>query len=219
VKIAGPGLAKLSDRSRKMVFIGYESGTKGYILFDPATSKLAVSRDVIFEENVPWVWDRSMCNTNHSVTDNFIVHYESADQNPTIEETQDSAVSPGAGSAGMNSASQGSGVGHDEAPNSPHTPIHSAASNQGGATPSDHDSGNSNGAPQRFRTLTDLLDSTYEVLDYEYSGVCMLAANEPVSVEEALEQPCWKRAMQDEIIQSTRTRPGKSQNCQVDAKL
>jgi hypothetical protein len=95
----------------------------------------------------------------------------------------------------MNSAGQGSGVGHDEAPNSPHTPIHSAASNQGGATPSDHDSGNSNGAPQRFRTLTDLLDSTYEVLDYEYSGVCMLAADEPVSVEEALEQPCWKRAM------------------------
>jgi hypothetical protein len=54
VKIAGPGLTKLSDRSRKMVFIGYESGTKGYRLFDPATSKLAVRRDVIFEENVPW---------------------------------------------------------------------------------------------------------------------------------------------------------------------
>jgi hypothetical protein len=140
-----------------------------------------------------------MCNTDHSVTDSFIVHYESAEQNLTIEETEDSAVSPGAGSVGMNSAGQGSGVGHDEAPNSPHTPVHSATSNQGGATPSDHDSGNSNGAPQRFRTLTDLLDSTYEVLDYEYSGVCMLAADEPVSVEEALEQPCWKRAMQDEM--------------------
>jgi len=29
--------------------------------------------------------------------------------------------------------------------------------------------------------------------------VCMLAADEPVSVEEALEQDCWKRAMQDEL--------------------
>lgn len=33
VKAAGPGLQKLSDRSKKMVFIGYESGSKGYRFF------------------------------------------------------------------------------------------------------------------------------------------------------------------------------------------
>jgi hypothetical protein len=31
-----------------MVFIGYESGTKGYRFFDPSTKKLVISRDVIF---------------------------------------------------------------------------------------------------------------------------------------------------------------------------
>jgi len=50
VKLVGPGLNKLSNRSKKMVFIGYESGTKGYIFFDPATNRLVVSRDAIFDE-------------------------------------------------------------------------------------------------------------------------------------------------------------------------
>lgn len=54
VKLVGPGISKLSDRSSKMVFIGYESGTKGYRLFDPSTNRLVVSREVIFEENKPW---------------------------------------------------------------------------------------------------------------------------------------------------------------------
>jgi hypothetical protein len=53
VKQVGPGINKLSDRSKQMVFIGYESGTKGYRLFDPTTNRLVVSRDVVFEENVP----------------------------------------------------------------------------------------------------------------------------------------------------------------------
>jgi len=52
VKHNGPGLSKLSDRSSKMVFIGYESGTKGYRLYDPSTGRLVVSRDVIFEEHL-----------------------------------------------------------------------------------------------------------------------------------------------------------------------
>jgi transposase InsO family protein len=48
VKQLGPGINKLLDRSKSMVFIGYESGTKGYRLFDPSTRRLVVSRDVIF---------------------------------------------------------------------------------------------------------------------------------------------------------------------------
>ena len=50
VKKVGPGISKLSDRSTKMVFIGYETGTKGYRVYDPVTKKLHISRDVIFEE-------------------------------------------------------------------------------------------------------------------------------------------------------------------------
>jgi hypothetical protein len=60
VKIAGPNLSKLSDRSKKMVFIDYEIGTKGYRFYDPSTAKLVVSKDVVFAENEPWSWDSTV---------------------------------------------------------------------------------------------------------------------------------------------------------------
>jgi hypothetical protein len=47
--------------------------------------------------------------------------------------------------------------------------------------------------------LTDLFDTTDEILDYEYSGLCLLAADEPASVDEALEEDCWKDAMKAEL--------------------
>jgi hypothetical protein len=57
VKKNGPGISKLSDRSISMVFIGYETGTKGYRFCDPIANKLHVSRDVIFEESQAWNWE------------------------------------------------------------------------------------------------------------------------------------------------------------------
>lgn len=33
----------------------------------------------------------------------------------------------------------------------------------------------------------------------EYNGVCMLAADEPANVEQALEETCWKDAMRAEL--------------------
>jgi hypothetical protein len=47
--------------------------------------------------------------------------------------------------------------------------------------------------------LADLFDSTEQIHDFEYNGVCMLAADEPASVEHALEQDCWRRAMEEEM--------------------
>ena len=35
--------------------------------------------------------------------------------------------------------------------------------------------------------------------NYDFSGTCLLAADEPVSVDEALEQSCWKDAMQAKL--------------------
>jgi hypothetical protein len=56
VKKVGPGISKLTDRSTPMVFIGYETGTKGYRVYDPIAKKLHISRDVIFEEGKAWNW-------------------------------------------------------------------------------------------------------------------------------------------------------------------
>jgi hypothetical protein len=44
-----------------------------------------------------------------------------------------------------------------------------------------------------------LYDSTNEVVDFEYSGVCMLAGDEPMNIEQALEEACWIKAMEEEM--------------------
>lgn len=49
-------LRKLDDRTRILVHLGTEPGSKAYRLFDPNTRKLVVSRDVVFDEEKGWTW-------------------------------------------------------------------------------------------------------------------------------------------------------------------
>ena len=187
VKQNGSGINKLSDRSSKMLFIGYESGTKGYRFFDPSTGRLVVSRDVIFEEHQAWNMKGAEVNTESSEyeTETFTVHYPSTIAEPTMEEN---AGDLPAGAEGEQSADQGGVVDPNEATPNPHN---SPGSNQPAAgifaTPRSQHSEETFGGPLRFRTLNDLFDSTEEIHDYEYSGMCLLAADEPSGIEEALE--------------------------------
>lgn len=197
VKIAGPGLTKLADRSKKMVLLGYETGTTGYRLFDPVTERLCISRDVLFEENRPWEWDKAT-EVRQVEPETFTVEFQTTIHHPTHSENEadsnaDNAVSPpGSGSVAQN---------FDGDPQSPvqepaHIPNTPSTEQGHRGTPL---SQASQDAPLRFRTISDLLDSTEEVHNFEYSGVCLLAADEPMSVEQALEQDCWRRAMQEEL--------------------
>jgi len=43
---------KLDSRSLKCVFLGYKSGTKGYVLYDLHSKSIFVTRNVIFHENI-----------------------------------------------------------------------------------------------------------------------------------------------------------------------
>ena len=53
MKIHDEKRRKLDNKARKLTFVGYESGTKGYRLLDTATDNIYVSRDVIFLEGDP----------------------------------------------------------------------------------------------------------------------------------------------------------------------
>ncbi|GKA84219.1 zinc finger, CCHC-type containing protein [Tanacetum coccineum] len=59
MKILKGHLNKLDDRSMRLVHLGIEKGSKAYRLLDPDTGKLYVSRDVIFEEDQVWGWEKS----------------------------------------------------------------------------------------------------------------------------------------------------------------
>uniref|UniRef100_A0A2N9FY74 Integrase catalytic domain-containing protein n=1 Tax=Fagus sylvatica TaxID=28930 RepID=A0A2N9FY74_FAGSY len=50
---------KLDDKSFQCVLLGMSEESKAYRLYDPASKKIVVSRDVFFEESECWDWGRS----------------------------------------------------------------------------------------------------------------------------------------------------------------
>ena len=51
------GRRKHDDRSRVLVHLETEPGSKAYRLVDPPSKRIVVNRDVIFEENKKWKWN------------------------------------------------------------------------------------------------------------------------------------------------------------------
>jgi hypothetical protein len=49
-----PNMSKLDDRGHKMIFIGYEQGTKAYKFYDLVLKSAHVSRDVVYDEAGQW---------------------------------------------------------------------------------------------------------------------------------------------------------------------
>ncbi|KAG7594051.1 Integrase catalytic core [Arabidopsis thaliana x Arabidopsis arenosa] len=58
-KVDKPHLRKLDDRSRILIHLGTEPGSKAYRLMDPQNRKVTVSRDVVFDETKGWDWKHS----------------------------------------------------------------------------------------------------------------------------------------------------------------
>ncbi|KAK9054019.1 hypothetical protein SSX86_025095 [Deinandra increscens subsp. villosa] len=59
VKILGPEVRKLDMRSKPMLYLGVQEGTKGYRMLDVSKGKVVVSRDVKFDEARKWSWDKN----------------------------------------------------------------------------------------------------------------------------------------------------------------
>jgi transposase InsO family protein len=49
---------KLDEASEKCIFIGYSSQSKGYKVYNLKSKKVVVSRDVLFDENATWNWEK-----------------------------------------------------------------------------------------------------------------------------------------------------------------
>jgi hypothetical protein len=56
VKSTGPKIKKLDDRSKPMIFVGYEPSMKAYRVYDPASRRVHLSRDIVFDEEAHWSW-------------------------------------------------------------------------------------------------------------------------------------------------------------------
>lgn len=57
MKVPGAQTKKLDDRSKTVIYLGSEPGTKAHRLYDPNSGVIQVSRDVVFEEDKSWSWE------------------------------------------------------------------------------------------------------------------------------------------------------------------
>ena len=62
------GRKKLDDRSKVLVNLGTEPGSKAYRLVDPLSKRIVVSRDVIFEEDKKWNWNDKSVTKEHETS-------------------------------------------------------------------------------------------------------------------------------------------------------
>ena len=136
-------------------------------------------------------------------------------QADSVDTAGQSAEAPGFSVMDPGSPTQNNGSGspwtfneqNTQSPEPSTPPVTLNAPNVQFATPPTEGAVDSEGNALRYRTLQDLNDSTEEVHGFEYSGVCFVAAEEPGSVDEALTEECWRKAMTPEMesIQSNRT--------------
>jgi transposase InsO family protein len=91
VKRLRPHLSKLDDHGQKVIFLGYEDGSKVYRFYDPTTKRVHVSRDVVFDEGTQWDWGDDAPAVNEdsfTVADDYELH------RPRVETQAQEVASP-----------------------------------------------------------------------------------------------------------------------------
>ncbi|RVW93172.1 hypothetical protein CK203_031384 [Vitis vinifera] len=62
-------MRKLVNKEEKCIFLGVSDNSKAYKLYNPSTTKIVISRDVVFDEKDTWLWNQN------SVKENILVDF------------------------------------------------------------------------------------------------------------------------------------------------
>jgi hypothetical protein len=175
--------SKLSPRSAICVFLGYGEGKKGYRCFDPITHKLYVSRHVVFLEHIPFF---SIPSTTHSLTKSDLIHID-----PFFEDSGNDTFPYVRSICTHNSA--GTGTLLSSTPKAPFSSTAPQASSEIVDPPPRQSI--------RIRESTKLPNFAYSC--YSSSFTSFLASIhclfEPSSYKEAILDPLWQQAMDEEL--------------------
>lgn len=186
MKLPAIHTTKLSNRSKTVIYLGKEPGTKACRLFDPSAGTVHVSRDVVFEEGKGWNWSEGETEVV-SMSNTFTVFGvpESPQIDISVEDGENMVSTPlsSTGNASTNNITSGS----------------SESVDYGSETSS------SSSEPRKFRLLSDIYDTT-EVVEAE-DELLLSEIEEPVTYEQAAKEKAWRVAMEKEIeaIESNKT--------------
>ena len=172
--------SKLDDRSKMVVYLGKEPGTKASRLYDPNHRTLHVSRDIVFQERKFWSWEET---EGRDVKFPEIVDPSAGNvvvQTTHQEDVQDSSDEYEPATSTQSSIAQTSDS---------NASVESAGSTAGSTTTSS--------TPRNFRLLSDIYDDTeqLEIAD----DLLLLSVEEPSNFEEASQEIEWKKAMESEL--------------------
>ena len=183
MKVAHPHLSKLDPRGLKIIFIGYESGSKAYRLYDPARGRAHVSRDVIFDESTFWQW-------------NDVIE---VDQNLNQFTVEYHVTEPGEGGAQHRELSLPPAAATPE-------PVEFATPRTADST---LDIDHVDDLVARYRRMDDLVGGCepprLEARKVEeVAELHAISTDEPNTFAEAERNPCWLKAMKEEMTSITK---------------
>jgi hypothetical protein len=172
-------LRKLEDRGHKMIFVGYESGSKAYRAYDPIAKHVHVTHDVVFDEQAQWEWglggDDGKLGGGNDVF--------------TVEYTTMGPMAPMA-------------YGADEAPTE-ESPLPAGANDTKVDDDIDDknlDADHDDDAPLRFRSMSDILATPgFTPCALVAEELHVVSSDEPTSFAEAEHSSSWRKVMMEEM--------------------
>ena len=178
MKVPSQKVTKLDDRSKPVIHLGKEPGTKAYRLYDPVNKIVHVSRDVIFEERKQWPWKEDE-ESHREQSKMFTVFGTGTGESLTEEnlgtsfdtETDNESNPDSVQNESIHSSSSSVSIAGSEASNEP---------------------------PRNFRSLSEVYANTEEV-ELEDDELFLMGIDEPVSYGQAVKQQNWKEAMKREM--------------------
>jgi hypothetical protein len=179
VRNTTPHLKKLEDRGCKMIFVGYEGGSKVHRAYDPITKRVHVTRDVVFDEQAQWDWGSGGDDGKPGGGDDVF----------TVEYTTTGPATPMVDGA-------------DEAPTE-ESPLPAGA----GDTKVDDDVDDENldadhddDTPLRLRSMSDILATPgFAPRALVAEELHAVNSDESASFTEAEHSPSWRKAMMEEM--------------------
>lgn len=181
MKVPSQHTKKLDDRSKQVINLGKEPGTKAYRLYEPNDIKVYVSRDVTFEEEKSWSW--SQIDGGEDIqTGTFVVPGDS------VAEDREFRGENGDDSSHFMENSSPQSV-QSESAETPRTQTLVPRLNY-----EDYDDSTE---PRRVRKLSEIYEETEEMqLDEE---LYLMGIEEPMNFTQAAKNRNWKMAMEKEI--------------------
>ncbi|CAJ2650750.1 unnamed protein product [Trifolium pratense] len=172
---------KLSPRSTICVFLGYGDGQKGYRCYDPSSKKLYVSRHVVFLEHIPFF---SLSSDSHTPSRSDLINIDPFGIDNDISSDcnfencrDDTSATPDTYVPSVPITTQQPPV--TVVPTAPPPPRY----------------------PSRDRKSTQLPDFVYSTYSTSFASflTSIHSLSEPSSYKEAVLDPLWQKAMEEEL--------------------